>query len=68
MSTKNQNSTEQQVYTQAEMEAAEIAEAVTEFLLDNYSEYPSQTVLASLLMVTNSLMLAIREKQNEHSS
>ena len=56
---------EQRVYTQAEIEAVEIAEAVTEFLLGNYSEYPHTTVLAATMIVTNSLMRAIQEKQQE---
>ncbi len=59
---------EQVVYTQAEMEAVEIAETLTVFLLDNYSEYPATTILAASLIIVNSLMTAMEKKNNESSS
>ena len=63
----------QTIHTQAEIEAVEISEAVTEMLLDKYPEYPSATVLAALLITVNSLMQAIENarkeiEKNDHSN
>lgn len=53
---------EQKVYTQAEIEAVEIADSLGAFLLDNYGDYPIRTTLMALAIHATVLTQAIDQE------
>lgn len=57
------------VITKEELEVAEIATDLTEYLIENYGEYPSHVLFASLMVVTNSLFKAMeQQRKNKNES
>ncbi len=61
-----------EVITKEESEVRELASEFSEFIIENYGEYPTHVLFASLMIVTNSLFKAMEEnrrnKQNENSN
>ena len=52
----------QKVYTQTETEAVEIAGNISEYLLDNYAEYPAKTILFALAIVATDITKHIEKE------
>ena len=63
--TEQAKSTEQVVYTKSEVEAAELAVEINEYLIDNYSDYSAHVMLAALLINVDGLTKAIQGR-NKH--
>jgi len=71
MTNQAKSTDKQKVYTKSEVEAAELAVEINEYLIENYSDYSTHVMLAALLINVDGLTHAIRmikETQNETRS